>query len=59
MWRHLGIPQDKEMKKDWEEVQRKREKILRAFKLWPYRRELLKHFALVDKITGEIHDINA
>ena len=59
MWRHLGIPQDKEMKKDWEEVQRKRDYILRAFKLWSGRRELLSHFALVDKITGEIHDINA
>jgi len=59
MWQHMGTPQDKKMKRLWADIQKEREYILRAFKLWSGRRELLSHFALVDKITGEIHDINA
>ena len=59
MWQHLGVPQDKEMRRLWAEIREEREYVLRDLKSWPLCRELLKHFALVDKITGEIHDINA
>ena len=40
-------------------TQKKREYMLRDLRSCPSHRELLKHFALVDKITGEIHNINA
>jgi len=59
MWQHMGTPQNEEMKRLWAEIRQERENVLRNLKSWPLRRELLKHFALVDKITGEIHDINA
>ena len=59
MWQHLGVPQDKEMKKLWAETQKKREYMLRDLRSCPSHRELLKHFALLDKITVEIHNINA
>ena len=59
MWQHLGVPQDKEMKRLWAETQKKREYMLRDLRSCPSHRELLKRFALVDKITGEIHNINA
>ena len=59
MWQHMGTPQDKEMKRLWAETQKEREYILQSLRSWPLRRELLRHFALVDKITGEVHDINA
>jgi hypothetical protein len=57
MWQYMGVPQDKETKRLWAETQKKREYILRDLKACPSHRELLQHFALVDKITGEIHDI--
>jgi hypothetical protein len=59
MWQHLGVPQDKEMKRLWVETCKEREYVLRKCLRRGCLRELLKHFALVDKITGEIHDINA
>ena len=58
MWQYMGVPQDEEIKRLWAETQKKREYILRDLRSCPSHRELPQHFALVDKITGEIHDIN-